>query len=362
MKMSPIVKASKGKDQAKSGERAREARAELMEKIAQFVLENEVDITGSNLATVAEGLTGSKPELSKAFAAQEISGEPVNQSWLDSLMRKATSDRKDRADGERMKALEKLMDRMEGQLTRFSDVTRTAKNESTEHRGAIDAHIEEISRSEIEGSLRAELDRVIAISQAMVERMNQVEVAMERSQAETTLLRNSLDKARQEADIDHLTRLPNRRAFERRLEKAMQMVEATGEALSVAICDVDHFKAVNDTHGHDAGDRVLVAVAAILNSHASADCFVARHGGEEFVLVYQGADKDEAWRRLDAVRRAQAAKRMINRDTGKAFGRITFSGGIAQVENREDARAALGRADAALYKAKKEGRNRIIAA
>lgn len=358
MRMSPIVKRVSNS----TSERAREARTELMGRIAQFVLRHEIDITGQNLAVIAEALMGSKAELSKTVAAREISGEPINQQWLDCLARQGQGARKDRADSRRMQALEELMDRMEGQLLRFSDVAKNAQDESTEHRGAIDEQIEIMSQREVEGSLlRAELDRVIEISQTMVERMSQVELAMERSQAETMRLRNSLAKARVEADIDHLTRLPNRRAFERRFEEAERQLDANGEAFSVAICDIDNFKAVNDTHGHKAGDRVLVAVSTMLSSHASADCFVARHGGEEFVLIFAGADKDEAWRKLDGIRRVQAAKRMVNRDNGKGFGRITFSGGIAEVAKTGDAETALTRADAALYRAKEEGRNRIVA-
>ena len=129
----------------------------------------------------------------------------------------------------------------------------------------------------------------------------------------------------------------------------------------MAFCDVDNFKAVNDRHGHDAGDRILCAIANILSEHADDQCFVARHGGEEFVLLFYGLEKDEAFAKLDRIRRAQAAKLMMNQKTGRPFGKVTFSGGIAQVEDESDSRAALARADQALFDAKDAGRNRIIA-
>ena len=135
---------------------------------------------------------------------------------------------------------------------------------------------------------------------------------------------------------------------------------AKGEVLSLAFCDVDRFKLINDTHGHDAGDRVLCAVAGTLNEHAGDACFVARHGGEEFVLLFYGMDKEEARVKLDAIRRAQAARQLMNRETGKPFGRVTFSGGVAEVTEDSDTRSALTRADAALYRAKEEGRNRVV--
>jgi len=85
----------------------------------------------------------------------------------------------------------------------------------------------------------------------------------------------------------------------------------------------------------------------------------ARHGGEEFVLLFEGLGKDAARARLDAIRRALAARVLMNRDTGQPFGKITFSGGVAEVAEDADTRGALARADAALYRAKQQGRNRI---
>ena len=95
---------------------------------------------------------------------------------------------------------------------------------------------------------------------------------------------------------------------------------------------------------------------------ASETCFVARHGGEEFVLLFYGLDKEAALQKFDGVRRAMALKQLMNRDTGKPFGKVTFSGGLAQVTEHDDPRAALALADAALYEAKQAGRNRIVAA
>ncbi len=333
--------------------RAREARQELLERIGEFMMRHDLNVTGANLAAIGTALSGSNAALAKSFVEREISGEPIDQRWLDQVMRL------DPATGDRMNELEKLMDRMEYAMMRFAQTAKSAQHESSEHRGAIGAQIDELASVADDGLNNSGMSRVIELSRAMLERIGEVESAMERSQAETDELRASLAEARVEADVDHLTRLPNRRAFERQLTSAAQQAENSGEKLCVAFCDVDHFKLVNDTHGHDAGDRILVAIAGILNSHASDQCFVARHGGEEFVLLFYGFDLDAAWRKLDGIRRAQSMKRMINRETGKSFGKITFSGGLAEVRGTGDTRDALARADEALYKAKGEGRDRI---
>jgi len=326
--------------------RAEEARRQLLERIGEFVTRHDLAVTASNMATICGALSGSHPELAGALVQREAAGEPIDQRWLDTLARL------DPDGHSRIAALETLSDKLEYALMRFAQTARAAQSETSDHRGAIGEQIETLTGPE-------GLTQVLELSHAMLERIEQVEEAMARSKAETERLRENLAKARIEADVDHLTRLPNRRAFERRLVSAALEARGRGEPLALAFCDVDHFKQVNDRHGHAAGDRVLCALAANLSEAAGDTCFVARHGGEEFVLLFYGLGKEAACRRLDAIRRAQAARQLMNRDTGQPFGRITFSAGVAEVTEDADTRSALARADAALYRAKQEGRNRV---
>ncbi len=341
-------------DEAVTASRAAEARRALLERIAGFVETHDLAVTASNLGTICGGLSGSHPELAQAFAAREIAGEPIDQRWLDTLARL------DPDNHSRIAELEALMDKLEYSLMRFAQTARSAQSETSDHRGALGAQIEAIAEVDLPPAAAGELAQVLDLSRAMLARIEEVETAMARSQEETERLRENLAKARMEADVDHLTGLPNRRAFERRLVSASLEARAKGEVLSLGFCDVDRFKLINDNHGHEAGDRVLCAVAATLNEHAGDACFVARHGGEEFVLLFYGMDKQAARMKLDAIRRAQAARQLMNRDTGQPFGRVTFSGGVAEVTEDSDTRSALGRADAALYRAKQEGRNRVV--
>ncbi|TAD82459.1 MAG: GGDEF domain-containing protein [Sphingomonadales bacterium] len=326
--------------------RAEEARRVLLQSICDFVIRHDLAVTAPNLATVCGALSGSHPELARALVQREAAGEPIDQRWLDTLARL------DPDGHSRIAALETLSDKLEYALMRFAQTARAAQTETSDHRGAIGMQLEALAGP-------PELAQVLDLSRAMLARIEQVEGAMAKSEAETAALRESLAKARAEADVDDLTRLPNRRAFERRLVSAAMEARAKGEPLSLAFCDVDHFKQVNDRHGHAAGDRVLCALAASLTEMARDDCFVARHGGEEFVLLFYGIGKERAKARLDTIRRAQGAKMLMNRDTGQPFGRITFSGGVAEVTEDPDIRSALARADAALYCAKQQGRNQV---
>lgn len=333
-------------ERAATGSRAQEARRALLEKIGDFVTRHDLAVTAPNLATICGALSGSHPELAAALVQREVSGEPIDQRWLDTLARL------DPDGHSRIAALETLSDKLEYALMRFAQTARAAQSETSDHRGAIGVQLETLAGPE-------GLEQVLDLSRAMLDRIEQVEAAMARSEAETERLRENLAKARIEADVDHLTRLPNRRAFERRLISATLEAQGRGEPLSLAFVDVDHFKQVNDRHGHAAGDRVLCALAANLSEGAGDACFVARHGGEEFVLLFHGIAKQAALGRLDAIRRAQSHRALMNRDTGEPFGKITFSAGVAEVTEHTDMRSALARADAALYRAKQQGRNRV---
>ena len=337
----------------------REARLDLLERITDFAMKHDLEIKAPNLASICNALSGSNAKLSQAFAAREISGEPIDQRWLDTLARM------DPDSSDRISELETLMDKLEYSLIRFAQTAKTAASETSDHRGALDAQISAIDEATANGKGagegREEILQFIELSRTMLADIARVESAMIKSQHETDSLRENLAKARTEADIDYLTRLPNRRAFERRLASATATARENDEPLCVAFCDIDHFKAVNDKHGHDAGDRILCAVASTLNTLAGDDCFVARHGGEEFVLLFHGLPRYESFEKLDGVRRAMAAKQLMNRETGRPFGKVTFSGGVAEVGRDGDPRGALMAADAALYQAKKSGRNRIIA-
>ncbi len=148
------------------------------------------------------------------------------------------------------------------------------------------------------------------------------------------------------AERDSLTGLPNRRAYEAQARLAVRRARADGSSLSLAVLDVDHFKRVNDRLGHPAGDRVLVELAGLAAANLRRADFIARFGGEEFVILMPDTTLEEAVTVLDRLRE--------NLDLG-----TTVSIGVASFARHDDAERLLERADQALYRAKKAGRNRV---
>ena len=174
-----------------------------------------------------------------------------------------------------------------------------------------------------------------AITREMIERTKAAECQLGAARDEAQALRVQLAEAGEEARRDTLTSLPNRRAFEERLADYGR----EGVPISIAICDIDHFKRVNDTYGHAVGDRVLKLVADILDQHCGQH-MVARLGGEEFVVLFERLGPAAAARHLDAARNYLATKQFKVRETDEPLGKISFSAGIASGAD------ALGRADA----------------
>lgn len=170
----------------------------------------------------------------------------------------------------------------------------------------------------------------------------------------TTRKHAELD-AIQASETDPLTGLANRRALVRRLERTL--AHADQRPFALAILDLDHFKAINDSHGHPAGDEVLREVAAAMRRLSGPGRFFARLGGEEFALVGAQPDFAAAQELCEALRREIAAMRFVTAE-GTRF-QVTVSIGLARIARRSGSAEAMQVADTLLYRAKHAGRNRV---
>ncbi len=335
-----------------SGDHRDGLRQRQLDEMASFLAYHHLEISATTLAIAHNYLSGSDPDLVRLIDRQMQARQPVTLDWLDEVR-----SRDDRSDEVAM--LAQLMQRLESSIDEFGKTSKDASLATNDYSSALEAHVTELEQVTKAGDVISDL---ATIAKVMLKRTRDIEKQMLRSEAQTKSLRRRLDEAKRSAEKDHLTGLPNRRAFEARFAEEFRQARAAAEPLCVAFCDIDHFKLVNDTHGHDAGDRVLKLVAESLARISNETCHVARHGGEEFVLLFRGHTVSESFAKLDALRAQLAERRLVNRANDTPFGQITFSGGIADVFVCGDARSALKAADAALYRAKQDGRNRVLVA
>ena len=246
-------------------------------------------------------------------------------------------------------------------------------NQSTKLKDSVDSNVEAIKDS-VESSddlvqLRIDVQGHLSKIKQRVEEHEHTELEREetakqgyahiieelaRTQKETEMLKEQLHESQQKMLRDPLTGLPNRLAYEERIALEMNRSSRNHAPFSLAIWDIDHFKKVNDTYGHDAGDKVLKLLAKIIVSRVRKVDMFARLGGEEFVLLMPDTDINGALQLNDQLRK-------YLEDSGFHYNGspcpITSSVGLAQFQGEDTAEQLLQKADRALYKSKDGGRN-----
>jgi diguanylate cyclase (GGDEF)-like protein len=185
----------------------------------------------------------------------------------------------------------------------------------------------------------------------------------ERLRANNATVGANIEKRRlyeRAAMFDGLTGIHTRRWLDDTLHRLVERHDKGGAALSLSLIDIDHFKSFNDGHGHDAGDVVLTAVAAVMSKNLRPTDLVARFGGEEFVILFPDTDLVEAVQAAERVREV-VSRTDVSMPDGKALPRVTISMGVAELKDGQKPSDLLKAADLAMYKAKKSGRNRVVA-
>jgi diguanylate cyclase (GGDEF)-like protein len=196
------------------------------------------------------------------------------------------------------------------------------------------------------------------VEQLAIARSALQEEVEKRIWAETELTHANL-QLRDRAVRDALTGVHNRGYLEESLAREEARARRSGTPLGVVMIDIDHFKRINDTYGHPAGDVVLRAIGQYVMSLTRGEDIFCRYGGEEFVLIMIDTTARAVWDRAEALR-AGVQELAIEHD-GRTIGPVTLSIGVAMIpDNARDGQAALKAADAALYRAKQGGRNRVV--
>lgn|GEM_PF-235714 len=296
-------------------------------------------------------LTGSEVEQlgNTIDIAAEVAVTPMNATWVSPSARMAAP----AAPEPDVAATEALVTQTLRQVAGFATMVSEMRTETRDFGRDLAASADALRRSTPIDCTDAAVAELARITAAMRARVEIAEARLEQATREASELREQLAAAHDDARRDPLTGLPNRRAFEEAVESA------DAAPVHIAMCDVDHFKAINDLHGHPVGDRVLRAIGATLQRECAGH-LVARYGGEEFAVLLAGMDTAAARQLLEQARVAVGKRRYRLRESDTLVKGITLSAGLVTIAPGERLSSAIERVDALLYRAKRHGRNQLI--
>lgn len=254
-------------------------------------------------------------------------------------------------------ALEHSRLAIHGLLQSISDSVEDLLGDSAKYGDSLDEHREAIRKAQAIAELRA-LERAMLIE---VEKMRQSNTGyrdrLDEADDRIRYQQRELESLQADVGIDFLTKIPNRRSLVERLAEELDRAKRYETTFSLVMLDIDHFKVVNDAHGHLAGDRILRALAELLDGQRRSSDFLARFGGEEFVFILPETTGKQALVLAERVRKKVEKSKFRFGDVSIT---VTVSMGVSEAIPAEDAGDALfARVDAALYRAKKGGRNRV---
>jgi diguanylate cyclase len=213
------------------------------------------------------------------------------------------------------------------------------------------------------------LDDIKKIKQAMIKEIEQMRATVKDKQSgdlkkleilseQVETLNVQLKEARTESETDGLTGINNRRAFDKYIDELVEKYTATSFPFSLLMLDIDNFKEVNDSYGHQIGDRVILAIIGKCRQSIRSGDFLARYGGEEFVIVLPGASLKNALKRATHICKAIASTRYFLDDVeGSPTLSVTVSIGVSTRQKTDTSTSVIQRADKALYRAKQAGKN-----
>lgn len=329
--------------------------AECLRKAVPLMVKYNIAVTPANYALWYSYVSGNHPNLNVKLDAALRTYGTCPPALSRELFEEFLSDKDLELFDSVVDNIEEIFDQVNVEMSStlhctkdFSQVLQECNQDLT--------NFQEVHKGEQD--LLSLVDKLAEESRIMQDVAVQFQSRLEKAQKEINKLRTELTESKQQASKDTLTGLNNRRVFD---EDVVMMCSSKQQTfkLYLMFVDIDHFKKFNDDFGHQKGDLVLKSVAQKLISHSDHLTTPYRYGGEEFCVLCQFKNADDAYSYAERVRKAIEKLQLKDNKTGKNLHDITASIGVSEYAN-ETTQEFIERADKALYQAKEQGRNRVI--
>ncbi len=313
--------------------------------VGAFMTRYSLEPSPENYALIFNFIIKNDTALLEAIGELIKTGYTKDESRLPKITEQFETDLAHLANNtqEQLSAIEHIITRSSGDVLEYGSALQNTSG-NLEAQNQIDSE-----------ALRSLCD----LTRTMISKTRAVETELRSRGKAIEGLMGSLREAKSKADTDALTGLSNRRAFERQLGASFERARQSGKAFTLAICDIDQFKSINDSFGHQAGDHVIQFVADSLAYNCGDSGHVFRFGGEEYVVLFENVGCDEARSCIERAMQDLANRHFVHSKSKRPIGAVTFSCGLSEMTESSDPSALLGSADRALYHAKASGRNCI---
>ncbi len=299
-----------------------------------------------------EYVSGINPPLTQAIDEMLARGEVLDNAATDRLYRRFIAEISEE-DAERISS---------GFNRVISEISKTASeagSQANRFGDSLERWSEDLNSGD-ETAMTEGIHQLIGDTKSMQEAVSSLKEQLDASQREIQDLKKEVMRAREDSLQDGLTGLVNRRGFDLVLEQTLtELTDASEQLPCILIGDIDHFKKINDSFGHLFGDKVIRAVAQVLQKNTKSEDVAARYGGEEFILLMKAATLEEAIRLAESIRHMVENSKVRRSGTNESVATVTLSLGVARFISGESAADFIGRADQALYSSKAGGRNRV---
>lgn len=326
-------------------------------KAMQLMGDNNVEPTPAAYSVWYAYASGENTEINTMINKRFEASEPFDSSFMFELESLLSETDEQLADST-IEAGEQLSGKMDNVIELIASVTGDTNKFGESMQGVSDALTSEISAADL-GQV---VETIVAATKQMETRSRELEEKLTESKSEVEELRSNLTQARNEALTDQLTGIANRKAFDEVLLSSIAEASQNGSEMCLAMADIDFFKKFNDTFGHQAGDQVLRLVGRCLKGNVKGQDTPARYGGEEFAMILPNTALEDALKLSNQIREIVKSRELVKKSTGENLGRVTMSLGVAQFAVGDTPQTMIARADAALYEAKEQGRNCVVAA